>query len=136
MDYATTSATSGSITTGHSNFSSCHALMDEWENILVQHRAAHPDVYRLVDLQKKREMTPDPCTASSEKNAQSTHAAANTETKIRSLFGTELRGAPLRALIQESHREIRQRILACDADIIPRTQPHNECVSNRLIKQQ
>lgn len=55
---------------------------------------------------------------------------------LPSIFDTPLRGAGLRAKMRTSHHEIRQRVLATHADIVPRTQAHNrKCTYSSLAEE-
>jgi len=125
MDNATPATDAATDTiTGSSYLSPINALMDKYERILHQHRAENLDLYRIVQRKKDNATTTLPHEVASENNTQNTNDVA-TETETKPLFPTELRGDQLRARIQESHREIRQRILTLDADILPRTQAQN-----------
>ncbi len=64
----------------------------------------------------------------------SNHAIPASEPKtLPSIFDTPLRGAELRAKMRISHHEIRQKVLATHADIVPRTQAHNrKCTYSSL----
>ena len=48
-----------------------------------------------------------------------------TERESNTLLNLPLRGAPLRAKIQASHREVRERLLAENTRIMLRTAAHN-----------
>jgi len=129
-----TTADAADASTGFAHLSPINQLMDKWEHILQQHRAENPDLYRIVDLKKKKATITTPSEVASEKDTpnKNTNAAA-TETAIKPLLVKELRGTELRARIRESHCDIRQRLLGCDANIIPRTQAHNrKCATQSL----
>jgi hypothetical protein len=92
-------------------------LLDRYEEILQQHRAENPDLYRLVELRKKQAINDD---GPSEDNVSNI-----TDEEEKPLWPMELRGELLRAQIRASHGKIHQHILALNADITPRTQAHN-----------
>lgn len=91
----------------------------------IQHYwADYPDLYQLVDLRKKNRLAKNSTVISSEQTHQP-NERVTAETKAKSIRARPLRGAALRARIRESHQTIRQRVLALDADIVPRIQAHN-----------
>jgi hypothetical protein len=109
-------------TTQSSQSSAIHSLFDACELILCQHRADNPDIYRLVDLKKQRAAE----TMQSQSPVDCEHTIPSLESKAQpSIFDVPLRGTELRAKMRISHHEIRQKVLATHADIIPRTQANN-----------
>ena len=103
-------------------------LLNCYENILQQHRAENPDLYRLVELRKK-EAAIKPAGASPE-------AVSNTTEEEKLLWGKELRGSALRAKIQTNQRKIRQSLLAVNTDVEPRTEAHNRKCNYQTIKEE
>lgn len=122
-----------SITMQSSHASAIHILFDTCQSILSQHRADNPDIYRLVDLKKQQtEASAQPLSS-----IESNHTIPASEPKTQpSIFYTPLRGAELRAKKRVSHHEIRQKILATHADIVPRTRVHNrKCSYSSLTEE-
>ena len=80
----------------------------------------NPDLYRIVQLQKQEAEL----TRQNTKNTTSKSTIA-ADRKTDTLFNQPLRGAKLRAKMQESHKAIHERVSALNAEITPRTQAHN-----------
>jgi len=131
MDNATTH-TAADAPSGSFYLSPINEIMNKCDQILHQHRAENPDLYRIIQLKKKNATTETPSEISSENHTKKVNTAA-IATNVNSSFPKELRGPQLRARIQESHRKIHQRIVALDADIIPCTQAHNRKCEHQSI---
>lgn len=119
--------------TQSSDASAIHVLFDTCQRILNQHRAANRDIYRLVDLKKQQAVT----SGQSLSPVDSNHTVPASEHKTQpSIFDMPLRGAELRAKMRISHHEIRQKVLATHADIVPRTRAHNrKCTYSSLTEE-
>jgi hypothetical protein len=97
-----------------------NALMDKYEQMIEKYWDENPELYRL--LQMKKRVAPSVDIAANEVNSTD---AIPSQAEDKPTLGGVLRGPRLRALIRESHSEIRQRVLGLNADVIPRTQAHN-----------
>ena len=102
--------------------SAIHVLFDTCQRILNQHRADNPDIYRLVDLKKQQAVTSKQSVSPIDSNPVIPAPEPKTQSFI---FSTPLRGPELRAKMRISHHEVRQKVLATHADVVPRTQAHN-----------
>ena len=83
-------------------------MMTRCEQMIQQYWDKYPDLYRIVQQQKHKEAANDSLQNIPEISTQNI-AANTTEAKTNSLFNKPLRGAELRARIQESHSEIRHK---------------------------
>ena len=94
-----------------------HEKFDQCVEMIQNYWDENPDLYRIVQLQKQEAEL----TGQNTKNitAKPTIAA---EKKTDTIFNQPLRGAKLRAKMQESHKAIHERTLALNAEITPRTQ--------------
>ena len=127
--------TTDAATSNPSSSSHLHELMDRCEQILLQHRAENPGLYRLVELRKAREKASNTTDVASDENTQ-TSEITTIETKAQSIFPRELRGGELRSKIRASYQAIRQERLSMQAEIIPRTQAHNRKSSYETIEEE
>ena len=82
MNFATTHTTLDATytTTGQPYLSPIHGLMDKYEQILQQHRAENPDLYRMVQLRDQKEAVNQPPQKAPENSTQSI-SVTTTESK-------------------------------------------------------
>ncbi len=109
--------------------------IDRYQQMIQAYWDDNPDLYRAVQLKKKQK--------SHEENLTSTAAAdisafENQEDQPEAPFslGNLNQRAQLRATIRHHQHEIRQRVLANHADIIPRTQAHNRKSSHETVEEE
>lgn len=131
---ATSNATS--MTAGPSySITSIDQLVDKCGQMMERYWIENPELHRLVELKKKAavETAATQPEVVPENSIQDT--TITTETKLKSLALTELRGAQLRAEIRKGHRKIRACVLAAGADITPRTQAHNKKCTHETLEE-
>lgn len=109
-----------------------NGLADKCEQIIQCYWDENPDLYRLVQLKKQKSQATPPFPKKVSENSD----AITADTQTHSLLSQPLRGAKLRARIQESQHEIRERVLALEADITPRTQAHNRKSAHKTIEEE
>ena len=116
------------VSSKHSNTLPVHSstfyddpIITKVEKMMKQYWQENPDLYSLIDLQKKQAKSCEEVLPDSEKNID---AFANIEAE-EMIWDIELRGKPLREKIRANQRKIRQYVLTHNADIIPRTKAHN-----------
>ena len=103
-------------------------MQDYWEK--------YPDLYQIVQLKNQiAAMKKAPQEASKNNIPGQKTTAITVKSKTGRLLTQPLRGSPLRARVRESHHGIRQRVLALNADIIPRTQPHNRKCAHQSLEE-
>src|SRR6266496_1973211 len=120
------------ITDDHNHSSPIQELLNKYEQILSQHRIENPDLYHIVELKKLNAAMGN----RSQIIAKTETCSITPNIENNSLFDQPLRGQALRAQIRESHSEIRQRVIAMDAEIVPRTQAHNRKSSYITIEEE
>jgi len=104
-----------------------HGLIDKYEQLLSEHRAMFPDLYRIIELKRQNATTV----------AEAKSMPSGTSTICQnSLLERPLRGKELRARMREGHHEIRQQVVSMNAEIIPRTQAHNRKSSCATIEEE
>ena len=101
-----------------------HDLYEKTLAMLDTYWEKNPDLHRIVQLQKQNETAKALAKQLPSTDVQpvANEPMPEPETKSPPFFPKPLRGPELQARIQESYREIRGRIAALDADIVPRTQ--------------
>jgi hypothetical protein len=115
--------------------SAAQKLLDEYEQILSQHRVNNPDLYRILALKKLNTTTKDRSEIVTATEAKSSHSVTAIN-KNNFLPDRPLRGKELRSRIRESHREIHQRVAVMNAEIIPHTKAHNRKSSCGTIEEE
>jgi len=110
--------------TGESQAPLVDQTIAKCEKMMQHYWSENPDLYRIVQ-RKKKEAAASVVIPSAVLNDNIDSTKPNMDIKNEPIRLTKLRGPKLRARIQESHREIRQGVLALEADIVPRTQAHN-----------
>ena len=102
-----------------------NGLMDKYEQLIQSYWDENPDLYHIVQLKKQKVVAANVLTDKATTSEHYIDGDTITEDRSERISNAILRGANLRARIRESHDEIRERSLALNSDIIPRTQAHN-----------
>ena len=104
-------------------------MQDYWEK--------YPDLYQIVQL-KNQIAAMKKASQEVSKNNKPTQDTTATTTKSETdpILIQPLRGTPLRAKIRANQHEIRQRVLALNADIIPRTTAHNRKCAHESLEEE
>lgn len=116
------------------NSSHLHSLVDRGIKIVEDYWANNPDLFKIVQL-KNQQAAANETTSDIQPSPTST-PAKKTEPKPQSVLTRPLRGPQLRAAIQASYREIREKVAALNADIFPRTQVHNRKSTFQTIEEE
>ena len=98
-------------------------LLNRYETVLHQHRLDNPDLYQLIEQHRQAANKVEP--PLSALNSADTHIDPPLQSSNDTSLQGPLRGKALRQKIHASHRIIRERVVAMDADTIPRTQAYN-----------
>ena len=112
-----------------------HSLMDKQEQMIQQYWDENPDLYKIVHLRKQMAAANEPVKNKLPSPHQN-QTETTTETKTESILALPLQGAELRARIQTSHLEIRQRVSKLNADIVPRTEVHNRKSAHQSVEEE
>lgn len=112
-----------------------HQLIDKCEQIIQNYWLQYPDLYHKVQ-QDNQLAAANETPQASPMVAPENQSATVPESSADLLFAQPLRGAKLRTLIKASYNEIRQRNLALNADIIPRTQAHNRKSPHQTLEEE
>ena len=85
------------------------SLMDKQEQMIQRYWDKNPDLYKIVQLKKQMAAVKEPVKNKLPSPHQN-QTETTTETKTESILALPLQGAELRARIQTSPLEIRQRV--------------------------
>ena len=110
------------------------SLAQKCEQMIQLYWDENPELYQLV--QQKKQAQANDLPQKPAPSEQEIAPVSTAEIVIPPILTQPLRGAELRALIQESYREIRQHVLVLNADIVPRTQASNKKSEHQSLEEE
>ena len=113
-----------------------HARIEECEKLLQEYWEENPELLHIVEQKKLREAEAEKSPTLTAKEEPKNVDTPAPKIAARSIFDTELRGAPLREQIRASHKIIQQKVAALDAPIISRTQAHNRKSASTTVEEE